>query len=408
MPRHLLHMEPTETALLPAVAIDQQAVQRWTVGSAALAHGQYAAAAAENADYFSRVGTPQEAAAASEQAESAAERTRELVAGVRNRIADAPNDYRIDEYLQGTFGGQFTTAQIRGARHRNIREWLADGEQGASHDQIYGFVEKHVELIASRQQSPEVSFAVERAKKSYIQGVEHAIDMGVYVPEAREGLQRVAKAKVVIGDLWDSAIMQGALAYRMTGEDYIVLAQDFDPVEGKPGITTHHKMDETLIHEFDHLQFSDSMVEMGMPSSFREAHAEHAKLSIIGGYWHQVNPFMRSGDRGNYVAERLLQDTINNDGKRPIDPMLAIRAHSAPAGHKAWYVYLAALERSSVANVHQHIEDNIDAIQARLLENSDAYQTSREARVDAINQARDAFKEKFRPSRLGRIGLRRK
>jgi hypothetical protein len=351
-----------ETALLPVVT-DRRPDSMHVLGGSVVHAANFANQAADNAAYFNATGTYEQALEAQEQAEQAQERTERMLDTVRGRITNAPDDPHTDEYLYRAFGGMFDHARRQGAPHTTVRDWLVDKEHGATNRQLHSFVVTHVEHIARRRESPETLAMVERAKARYIDGVEQAIDMGLYVPEARDSLQRIRNAHVVVGDYWDYGIMRGALAYRTQGTDYVVLGQRLD--DRPEGMAL---AEETLVHEYDHLQFSDSMIEQNMPSTFREAMAEHTKESILRGYWHVINPHLRPTAPFTYTDDLVLMDSLLNDGAQRVDPILAIRAHSAPAGHTAWNEYLRAVHKAWGFDVHNWAQDTIDRYQEGLIQ----------------------------------------
>lgn len=316
----------------------------------------------ENADYFRNTGASDLADHMDTEADLKYKEVRHMLDATRSQLKHVPDSDVTDKYLPPLLGQEFASAKKQGARHATILRWLADESGGATDDQLYDFVYKHIETLEAYRRKPEVIGVIEHAKQDYVSGVEKAVRAGHYDKDALNTLDKIRSARVLVGDVWDTYIM-GRRGYHLLGQDFVVIGQEFDDAASPDAYY------QTIIHELDHLQFP--RIE---ESTWKcEARTEHITQCLTHGQWGEYTPGRRTNDSGVYVEERELESALLSLGKNVLNPDLAVRAHTSPRGSQARKHYETALDRSWIPGISDWVDARVTMHSRRLMSEGNTY-----------------------------------
>lgn len=388
MARHAL-IEAPATGLYPIIdPVGRHPHQDLTdLGGSAMIATMDADLFADNAEYFERTGAPVLAAEAQAKAEAAYDEVRETLEEVRAQIMQAPDSDIAEDYLRPFLAKSFARARGQGAKHSTMLRWLADAENGATESQLCDFLVDHLRHLARQRQNPEILKTIELARADYITKVEKAVEARHYDPYALKTLTKVRKAQILIGDVWDTRII-GRKGYRLWGQDFVVVGQHVYGNEAD-----HDEMNETIMHELDHLQFPNRMTESHWR---REARAEHNTQSLLHDQWEQYNPKARDNDGGVYGSERRLDYILMNYGRRQIHADVATRAHTSAINSKARARFEQEIAESWTPDMLEWVEARVDIHMDRLENEGYAINAAQGMATELVGQELWHFAQRMR------------
>lgn len=254
---------------------------------------------------------------------------------------------------------EFNRVTIR-SRDEQPKSWKQWFGELANDDQLLNFLQWHVSMLDRQQGSPEVQENIKIHKQEYGAAVRQGIAAGRLHPEAREAIGQANNVKVVIGDVLDEIIKDGAYGYHVLGSDRVVIAQGYGRKDDSVK-DVKYMLREALKHELDHAVLSG----LGHPIWYEEAMAEHNARVFEEGMPYELDPQLRPQE-GYYPEVRSLVSTLAKCGNpnKPVSSDLFTCFYSArsPEAKRKTYTELAAgLEDSwGVKNVLIQVTNKIN------------------------------------------------
>ncbi|HSX32983.1 MAG TPA: hypothetical protein VLF91_01455 [Candidatus Saccharimonadales bacterium] len=357
MPRHAAYIEAPDTMLLPVIPTDTSPVA--SLGSGALHAADRVAYGRRNAEYFEDRDQPELAEAARQEAKRQEEDTHTTLDMVRTRLAEDDKPAYLQSYVYGLAGDMFARDLEDGrTTHADILSWLADKQHGASNAQLFTFLRRQYNTVEKMQHDPELTRIVQETKERHMRRVHNWVAQGRLSRHALQTLGRVQDTEVVIGDVWDTYMLNGRIGYMSPLGNRLVISQHIDTPEYKKDLQQNVR--ETLPHELFHGQFDHDRLDL-LPNHFYEFMAEHLTMASSGGHIDIASPLERT-DQGEYESYRLLWSNILK-GRAPQpgrgDNSLlraAILAYSSPLGSEEWTNFHTQLDKEWGPNAFQRID----------------------------------------------------
>ena len=256
------------------------------------------------------------------------EQLMDSIGEVRGRVAALTTYSKevLDKYLSG----YFTNVNPTATGHRNLADWFADAEHGASSRAILTFLDEHRQEVALQTQRPEAQVAIASAKESRCRKELEGVRQRWISPRAIKTQAEVGNTEIVVGDIFDTTLADRD-GYHYMGSNWIVVAQGGRTLKDRQEFMLHKIDGESFDHEMNHRRFGSKL----RLARFREeALAEHEALTfqVEGRGVKIMHPTKREKAgfaRGAYLSCRALLAAENGAGRFPIDTRTAILAHTS-------------------------------------------------------------------------------